>query len=46
MYRARGELRLVLIATWNDYHEQTQIEPSYNGLLGTGTLLLDKTKHY
>ena len=46
LYRARDELRLVLIATWNDYHEQTQIEPSYNGLLGTGTLLLDKTNHY
>ena len=39
-------VKLILIGTWNDYHEQSQIEPSYNGQFGTGTLLIDKTKHY
>ena len=46
MEEDENQVKLILIGTWNDYHEQSQIEPSYNGPLGTGHLLLDKTKHY
>ena len=46
MEEDENQVKLILIGTWNDYHEQSQIEPSYNGGLGTGYLLLDKTKHY
>ena len=46
VYGAKDQVRLVLLATWNDYHEQTQIEPSYNGPLGSGTYLMEKTRYY
>ena len=46
VYEAKDQINLVLIATWNDYHEQTQIEPSYNGPLGSGTFLMEKTRYY
>jgi hypothetical protein len=46
VFRYQEDLKLVLIATWNDYHEQTQIEPCDGGPLGTGHLLLDKTGWY
>ena len=42
-HQSNGRAKLVLIGTWNDYLEQSQIEPSYNGPIGTGALLLEKT---
>ena len=39
------ELRLLLIYSWNEYHEQAQIEPSY-GDRGTGFMMLAKTHFY
>lgn len=45
VYQIRESVSLVLIATWNDYHEQTQIEPSSNGSFGTDNLLA-KTGYY
>ena len=45
VYQIRERVSLVHIATWNDYHEQTQIEPSSNGSLGSENLL-SKTGYY
>lgn len=41
-YQNRQRLSLLLIYTWNEYHERAEIEPT----LQTGHLLLDKTKYY
>ena len=46
VFDAKDRINLVFIATWNDYHEQTQIEPSHNGALGSGTFLMEKTRYY
>ncbi len=46
IYEAKDQIQLILIGTWNDYHEQTQIEPSHPFPIGAGDYLLDKTRWY
>lgn len=44
-YQYQDKLRALLIYSWNEYHEQAQIEPSL-GEYGTGHLMLEKTRYY
>ena len=48
LYEARGQVEIVFLATWNDYHEMSFIEPAKNGPLGSvePVDLMEKTKWY
>ncbi|MDP6512986.1 MAG: hypothetical protein QF878_07360 [SAR202 cluster bacterium] len=48
VFDASAQVELVMIQTWNDYHEMSFIEPADNGPLGSKhpVDLLDKTKYY
>ena len=43
----REKVKLILVWTWNEYHEQNFIEPTLTGpSIGSSRLLLDKTGYY